>query len=335
MRGHRSVQFVRQAASLVALLAIAESSSAMERNLRPPTFPPPAPRTSPPSGTAMSPGHGTSPTCVGSSPGATARVQSNTLFLNSPPSGPSNRNCGGPTWTQNGWPACGRSTWVRPGSHTRCSAVPCNWPGFGYGACSGVYIGGFYVDPPADAYEAAAVTEPDEPEFVAAEPIPSVSSGPDDSRVAVLLAAGERELRAGRFDEAREALGAALQISPSDPQCLLPFGISSLALGNYRDAAGALHDLVAASPDLARTPLDLRQRFGASNLATIRRGLEALSNPQPDGGPLQFLLGFVQFFGGEPITGRETLRGYVAANRSDQAARQFFETIERVTPPRR
>src|SRR5215813_5292792 len=172
MRGDRSIQFVRRAASLVALLAIAESGSAVERSMRPPTFPSPAPRTLPPSGTAISPGHGASPTCVGSSPGAAARVQSNTLVPNSR----ANRNCGGPTWTQIGLPACGQPTWVRPGSHARCSGVPCNWPGFGYGACSGVYIGGFYVDPPADAFQPAAVLESDEPDFVAAEPVPSASA---------------------------------------------------------------------------------------------------------------------------------------------------------------
>jgi hypothetical protein len=154
--------------------------------------------------------------------------------------------------------------------------------------------------------------------------------------VAAILADGNRALDEGRLNEARAAFGRVLELDPNHPQGTLSYGIVSLALGNLGDASSALHDALGANPDLAQTSLDLRQRLGKSaDFPALRRSLEDFAKAQADGSVAQFLLGFVQFFGGEPIAGRATLHRYVSANEGDTIVRRFVEGVDRVTPPDR
>ncbi len=168
-------------------------------------------------------------------------------------------------------------------------------------------------------------------------PAPAQSSSlqqSDTARLASLLADAEKSMQGGRYDQARNTLMNALQMAPNDGQCLLGFGVCSLALGNFGDAASALHETININPDLARTTLDLRQRFGASgNFGGLRRTLEEVAKSQPNGSPSQFLLGYVQFFGGEAVAGRETLKAYSSANTEDTVIKKFLSVAERVTPP--
>jgi len=208
----------------------------------------------------------------------------------------------------------------------------------GYGVYGGATVieYPYFVDnsvhvEPADV-ETVTVTPPDEE---TTEPDGAGSSA-NDARVAGLLEQGEKAFQVGHYGEARERFESAMKLAPDDPRSRVSFGLSDFALGNFGDAASAVHDAMAMAPDLAATPLDLGKGFGDAQ--SFQRQVDLLANltrARPDDSRFQWLLGFVQYFGGDRTTGLQTFHQYTAAHPEDQTVGAFVRNAEGVSPPPR
>lgn len=227
--------------------------------------------------------------------------------------------------------ACGAwPTWCGPRSCFLGSSI------FSYG----VYGGAAYVDYPYlvdnSVYVAPTVVEteaPPPPVQDQSEPVQS-ESGRIDSRVAGLLEQGEKALQKGQYDVAREHFDRAMQLAPDDPRSRISFGLTEFALGNFGDAAAAIHDAMSMAPDLAATPLDLRKGFGDGQTYQSQMNLlENLIHLRPDDLRFPMLLGFMQYYGGQRATGIQTLRNYTKARPDDATVNTFVETAARASQP--
>lgn len=158
--------------------------------------------------------------------------------------------------------------------------------------------------------------------------------GPEDSRVAGLLEQGEKALQKEQYDVAREHFDHAMQLAPNDPRSRISFGLCEFALGNFGNAAAAIHDAMSMAPDLASTPLDLRKGFGNGQAYQTQINLlENLIRLRPDDLRYPMLLGFMQYFGGQRATGIQTLRDYTKARPDDATVSTFIQTAERASRP--
>jgi hypothetical protein len=104
----------------------------------------------------------------------------------------------------------------------------------------------------------------------------------------------------GRYYEAARRYEVAHILDPLDPLPLIGKGNALLAAGEYLSAAVALVQGFERYPELSRFKLDLPALIGGREIIDIRRAdlLERLTNQ--DDPRLRFLLGYLEYYSGDP-----------------------------------
>jgi hypothetical protein len=146
----------------------------------------------------------------------------------------------------------------------------------------------------------------------------------DSPQPSDLLAQGEKLLLDGQYAQAAEHFSRAISQDPHDPRARGFLAFSQFAMGDFQSAALTAHDVMKMAPDLATTPLDIHELLGDSQ--TIEKQLLALNKIaelQPPSSQMRYLLGFMQFFSGDPVRGVSTLLDYMDANPEDWTIRPF------------
>lgn len=168
---------------------------------------------------------------------------------------------------------------------------------------------------------------------------PAVLTGSSDlSRAAEALKQGESHLQLGEYQLAGPLLAEAARLDRDDPRGLFYFAVCQIALGDLVPAANTVHEVMTRSPDFASTPINLRETL--VDTLTIDKRLAEIyqaAHLQNKSSEMRFLLGFMQYYCGEPMEGAITLRSYIAATPDDWTIRPFVDiaisTVGPLPPP--
>jgi hypothetical protein len=152
-----------------------------------------------------------------------------------------------------------------------------------------------------------------------------------------MMLKAEELMRAGHFYEAADRYRAAHQLDPANPLPLIGRGHALLAAGDYRSAAHALIAGIQRYPDITRFAIDLKSLMGGGENVDIRRAdimqrLERKENPA-----LRFLLGYLEYHGGQPERGLQNLEKAAANPLADATIHRYPKMLrgEGPLPPPR
>lgn len=126
----------------------------------------------------------------------------------------------------------------------------------------------------------------------------------------------EALLEIGHYAEAAERYHAAHVLDPANPLPLLGKGHALLASGDYRSAAYALIQGLERFPEMARFSIDLARLMGGGEIVDIRRADIMKRLEQRESTELRFLLGYLEYHGGNREAGLANLDRAAWADRS-------------------
>lgn len=124
-----------------------------------------------------------------------------------------------------------------------------------------------------------------------------------------LIRLGDRSFSQGRFSQALEHYGSAVQQAPDVPEAHLRRGQAYTALGRLPNAAAAFKQALLLRPELEELKFDLRNLYGELPLArTAHLDTAAAAAEQTPGSPdLLLVVGVQKAFGSDPASARPPL----------------------------
>ena len=137
--------------------------------------------------------------------------------------------------------------------------------------------------------------------------------GEGESRLNDALAEAERALALGHYYDAAAQFGIAQRVAPQNPLPLLGQAHALLGAGEYSSAALYLVRALQAYPEIARFPIDLRSLMGGGEVVDIRRADIMRRLEEREDVRMRFLLGYLEYHGGEPEQGLKNLERAAAA----------------------
>jgi predicted secreted protein len=183
--------------------------------------------------------------------------------------------------------------------------------------------------------EATGVTEKLEPEELVARLNRPLTSfvGEQENPLNATLAEAEALMANGEYFAAARRYESASMLAPANPLPLLGRANALLAAGEYETAAVALVQALERNVTiLSQVTFDLEQMLGGGEIVDVRRSdlrqrLENAENPR-----LRFLLGYLEYFGGQPERGLENLKQAGDAAGVSLAIRRYVDLLTREQP---
>jgi tetratricopeptide (TPR) repeat protein len=157
-------------------------------------------------------------------------------------------------------------------------------------------------------------------------------TGPGASALNNELLKAEAAMDIGHFHEAVDHYKLAHLIDPINPLPMIGRGHALLAAGDYRSSAFWLLKGLERFPDVARFAFDLRALMGGAEVIDIRRAdiLDRLE--QRENAELRFLLGYLEYHGGQRPRGLENLRRAAADPRASALIARYPKLLEAHAP---
>lgn len=140
-----------------------------------------------------------------------------------------------------------------------------------------------------------------------------------------------QQFKNGRYQEALAAVDRAIQAQPNDPVLHEFRALTLFALGNYDQAAGTIHSVLAVGPgwDWA-TMIGLYPNVDAYTKQI--RALEAFTDNNPQSASSRFYLAYLYQTSGQTDAAINQLKKVVAINPKDQGAAATLQMLESKTP---
>lgn len=154
------------------------------------------------------------------------------------------------------------------------------------------------------------------------------------------LLKAESLMELGRYYEAANRYEVAHRLDPLDPLPLIGKGNALLAAGNYLSATVALLQGFERYPELSRFTLHLPALIGGREIIDIRRADLMKLLAKRDDARLRFLLGYLEYYSGDPDLRESGLRHFERAAELDRSGSIItrFPTLLRgegtLPPPR-
>lgn len=146
------------------------------------------------------------------------------------------------------------------------------------------------------------------------------------------LLRAESFLELGEYQKASERYARAATLDPINPLPMIGRGHALLAEGNYLSAAVSLTRGLQNLPDLADYNVDLTAFFATREIIDKRRADMMKELEQREQPELRFLLGYLEFFGGERALGIENLKKAAAEADYGTIIKRFPEAIQGELP---
>ncbi len=196
--------------------------------------------------------------------------------------------------------------------------------GYGWGTSNLLYRSGYgsYYNPYyADTYGG----------YSYAQPI-LVTTTAQPSQVALSdLDQARQAFKNGQFQNALDAIDRAIQAQPNDPVLHEFRALALFALGNYDQAAGTIHAVLAVGPgwDWA-TMIGLYPNVDVYTKQL--RALETYTNNNPQSAASRFYLAYLYQTSGQTDVAVKTLKEVVAINPKDTGAAAMLQMLESKAP---
>jgi hypothetical protein len=175
-----------------------------------------------------------------------------------------------------------------------------------------------FAPPPTDGAEFA--------EAVMSRPV-TTFAGQGKSPINDLILQGEAALDDGRYFDAAARFDAATRLDPSNPLPLIGQAHALLAGGEYNAAATLLVRGLERFPELARFPLDLSALLGGGEIVDIRRADLKRRLEGAEDARLRFLLGYLEYHGGNRAAGLANLRQAAEAAERGSAIARYADLL--------
>jgi Flp pilus assembly protein TadD len=148
-------------------------------------------------------------------------------------------------------------------------------------------------------------------------------------------AAAERYMREAtglfakaEYPEAARRFRLAAIASPKSAAPLFAMGQALITLENYPYAAKVIRQAIDLEPTLLREGGDLGAVYKSRDeFARVQRQVEQRIQNHPDDLHALFLLGVIQYYGGDPVA-RETFRKLAGASKNDRVVSSFVEAVD-------
>lgn len=162
-------------------------------------------------------------------------------------------------------------------------------------------------------------------------------AGAGDSALNNEMLKAESLLEIGEYTEAARRYEVAHRLAPLDPLPLIGKGHAYLASGEYASAIVSLLQGFERFPELSRVNLDLRALMGGGERIDIRRSDLARMLETRESAQLEFLLGYLEYFGGNKTSGMQHLERAAELDHSGSIISRFPSMIRgegQLPPPR-
>ncbi|HKQ47371.1 MAG TPA: hypothetical protein VJZ71_04800 [Phycisphaerae bacterium] len=133
-------------------------------------------------------------------------------------------------------------------------------------------------------------------------------AGKYQDRLNQYMAAGEADLRAGRYYAAARHFDLAATVDPVNPLPQLARGHALIAAGDYRSAVHSLEQGIRRFPQIAAFRIDLPGIVGQHDIFDIRRADLEAKLATGDNVEMRFLLGYIELYSGLPDEGLKNLQ---------------------------
>jgi hypothetical protein len=182
--------------------------------------------------------------------------------------------------------------------------------------------------------EAASLESSAFVERIIATPIRSFA-GPGDSALNQELAKAEALMAEGRFFDAANSYDRARLIDGTNPLPVLGRGHALLGAGDYLTAAVTLLRGLERFPEMTRFTVDLKSLMGGGETVDIRRADIMQRIEQHDDPRLRFLLGYLEYHGGDRVSGLRNLEKAAEAAEPGSMMQRYPRMLkgEVETPP--
>lgn len=141
------------------------------------------------------------------------------------------------------------------------------------------------------------------------------------------LRQAEQYLRQGEYYRAAEQYSMAHLLAPKNPLPMLGEAMARFAAGEYYSAAYILQRAVARFVDLAHFRLDIRKFLTDTQMLDIRRADLIERTGKTRDAQLQFLLGFMEYYGGHEEFGWRSLESAAELAGDDSEIAQFVQRL--------
>jgi tetratricopeptide (TPR) repeat protein len=197
--------------------------------------------------------------------------------------------------------------------------------GYGWGASSLLYRSGYgsYYNPYyADSYGGYNYAQPILVSSTVTALPTNVMSDFDQAR---------QQFKAGQYQEALASTDRAIQAQPNDAVLHEFRALVLFALGNYDQAAGTIHSVLAVGPGWDWTTLV--SLYPNVNVYTKQiRALENFTNNNPQSAASRFYLAYLYQTSGQTDAAIRSLREVVAINPKDQGAAAMLQMLQSKAP---
>lgn len=158
------------------------------------------------------------------------------------------------------------------------------------------------------------------------DPIRSFA-GKYQDRLNQYMAAGEADLRIGRYYSAARLFDLAATIDPMNPLPLLARGHAYLAAGDYVSAEHSIEEGIRRFPQIAAFRIDLPGLVGQHDIFDIRRADLESKLASSENNELRFLLGYIELYSGLPEDGLKNLEKAAKAAPPDSIIAIFADLV--------
>lgn len=133
-------------------------------------------------------------------------------------------------------------------------------------------------------------------------------AGKYQDRLNQYIAAGEADLRAGRYYAAARHFDLAATVDPLNPLPLLARGHAFIAAGDYISAVHSLEQGIRRFPQIAAFRIDLPAIVGQHDIFDVRRADLEAKLATGENVEMRFLLGYLELYSGLPEDGLKNLQ---------------------------
>jgi tetratricopeptide (TPR) repeat protein len=133
-------------------------------------------------------------------------------------------------------------------------------------------------------------------------------AGKYQDRLNQYMAAGEADLRGGRYYAAARHFDLAATIDPVNPLPLLARGHAFIAAGDYLSAVHSLEQGIRRFPQIAAFRIDLPGIVGQHDVFDVRRADLEANLATGESYEIRFLLGYIELYSGLPEEGLKNLQ---------------------------